>query len=119
MRRERVADKIQELLPLKPADFHILLALAERELHGYGLMKAVEQQSGGSVRLELGSLYRQIARLVGSGLIEGTAEEEPDRRRLYRITGLGRKVLRAEARRLAALVDRLRARKLLDAPEGA
>jgi len=106
-------------LPLRPADFHILLALAESELHGYGLMKAVEHQSQGSVRLELGSLYRQIARLVDTGLIASAPDEESDRRRLYAITPLGRKVLRAEARRLAELVEVVRARKLLDGRQGA
>jgi DNA-binding PadR family transcriptional regulator len=113
-------DRTREMLPLRPADFHILLALAERELHGYGLMKSVGEQSDGSVRLELGSLYRQLARLVGSGLVEPLpGGDEADRRRLYRITALGRRVLRAEAERLALLVERLRGRRLLDGWQGA
>lgn len=99
---------------LKPADFHILLALAQAPLHGYGLMKDVEQESNGRVRLEIGSLYRLLSRLLDTGLIE--EGEEKDRRRYYRISRLGRRVLKAEAERLAALVELSRARKLL--PEG-
>jgi DNA-binding PadR family transcriptional regulator len=99
---------------LKPADFHILLALAQEPRHGYGLMKEVERESGGMVRLEIGSLYRLLARLVESGLIE--EEEEDERRRYYRLSRQGRKMLKAEAERLAHLVELSRARKLL--PEG-
>jgi len=96
---------------LKPADFHILLALAERPLHGYGLMKEVERESSGRVWLEIGSLYRILARLLESGLIaEGDSDE---RRRQYRITTLGRRLLKEEAQRLEALVELSRARKLL------
>jgi DNA-binding PadR family transcriptional regulator len=99
---------------LKPADFHILLALAEAPLHGYGLMKEVERESSGQVRLEIGSLYRLLARMVQDGLIEEAEEDE--RRRYYRISRQGRRILRAEAERLAGLVELSRARKLL--PEG-
>ena len=116
MARDRSSERVRKLLPLKPADFHILLSLSEEDLHGYGLMKAVEHQSDGSVRLELGSLYRQIARLVDAGLIAAAADDEADRRRVYRITSLGRQVLQAEARRLAHLVDGLRARRILKSP---
>lgn len=100
--------------PLKPADFHILLALAEAPLHGYGIMKEVERESNGGVRLEIGSLYRLLGRLLDTGLIEDASSD--DRRRYYRITRLGRRALRAEAERLAGLVDLVRARRLL--PEG-
>ena len=96
---------------LKPADFHILLALAEGPRHGYGLMKEVEQESNGGVRLEIGSLYRLLARLLDTGLIE--EDEEDDRRRYYRISRLGRRILKSEAERLAGLVELSRARKLL------
>jgi DNA-binding PadR family transcriptional regulator len=99
---------------LKPADFHILLALAEGPCHGYGIMKEVERESNGDVRLEIGSLYRLLARLLDSGLIEEAEGDE--RRRYYRISRAGRRVLKAEAARLAGLVDLFRARKLL--PEG-
>jgi DNA-binding PadR family transcriptional regulator len=96
---------------LKPADFHILLALAAGPRHGYGIMKEVEQESGGGVRLEIGSLYRLLGRLLEAGLIEDAEGDE--RRRYYRITRLGRRVLKTEAERLAGLVDLVRARRLL------
>ena len=99
---------------LKPADFHILLALAGEPRHGYGLMKEVERESGGMVRLEIGSLYRLLARLVEGGMIEEAEEDE--RRRYYRLSRQGRRVLKIEAERLARLVELSRARKLL--PEG-
>jgi len=99
---------------LKPADFHILMALTQGPRHGYALMKEVERESQGGVRLEIGSLYRLLARLLSSGLIEEADEDE--RRRYYRLSHLGRRVLKAEAERLAGLVELSRVRKLL--PEG-
>lgn len=101
--------------PLKPADFHILLALAGGPRHGYGIMKEVERESAGAVRLEIGSLYRLLGRLLDEGLIE-TAESDA-RRRFYRISRLGRRILKTEAERLAGLVELVRARRLL--PENA
>src|SRR5260370_25722078 len=100
-----------DLLPLKPADFHVLLSLVDRPLHGYGIMKQVVQESGGEVRLEIGSLYRLLARLIDQGFLE--MGEEDGRRRNYAITRLGRKALTAEARRLAGLVELVRSRRLL------
>jgi DNA-binding PadR family transcriptional regulator len=97
--------------PLKSADFHILLVLADGPRHGYGIMKEVETESGGGVRLEIGSLYRLLARLLESGLIEDAETDE--RRHYYRITRLGRRVLKTEAERLAGLVDLIRSRRLL------
>jgi DNA-binding PadR family transcriptional regulator len=99
---------------LKPADFHILMALTQGPRHGYALMKEVERESEGGVRLEIGSLYRLLARLLDSGLIEEADEDE--RRRYYRLSRLGYRVLKGEAVRLASLVELSRARKLL--PEG-
>jgi DNA-binding PadR family transcriptional regulator len=96
---------------LKSADFHILLVLAEGPLHGYGIMKEAETESGGAVRLEIGSLYRILSRLLEAGLIEDADTDA--RRHYYRITRLGRRVLRAEAERLAGLVALMRTRKLL------
>jgi DNA-binding PadR family transcriptional regulator len=96
---------------LKPADFHILLALAQGPRHGYGIMKEVDRESGGAVRLEIGSLYRLLARLLETGLIEDADGDE--RRRFYRITRAGRRTLKTEAERLAGLVDLIRARRLL------
>ena len=100
---------------LKPADFHILLALLDGPRHGYDIMKAVERESGGKVRLEVGTLYRVLARLLDDGLLQDAGGD--GRRRNYSLTRVGRRVVKAEAERLAGLVDRLRARKLLPHPE--
>jgi DNA-binding PadR family transcriptional regulator len=99
---------------LKPADFHILLVLLEMPRHGYEIMKEVERESGGSVRLEVGSLYRLLSRLLEEGLIEQA--DEDGRRRNYALTRAGRQALKAEAERLAGVVSLLRLRKLL--PQG-
>jgi DNA-binding PadR family transcriptional regulator len=99
--------------PLKSADFHILLVLADGPRHGYGIMKEAETESGGAVRLEIGSLYRILARLLDAGLIEDAKADDDERRHYYRISRLGRRVLKAEAERLAGLVDLVRARRLL------
>jgi DNA-binding PadR family transcriptional regulator len=97
--------------PLKPADFHILLALVDGPRHGYEIMKEVERESAGQVRLEVGTLYRILARLVDDGLLR---EADLDgRRRNYSLTPLGRRTVQAEAERLADVVGRLRARNLL------
>ena len=102
-------------LPLSPPVFHILMALADAERHGYGIMQEVQDRTDGQVRLGPGTLYGAIKRLLAGGLIEET-EERPDpelddeRRRYYRLTGLGLRVARAEARRLAALVEMARSK---------
>jgi DNA-binding PadR family transcriptional regulator len=101
----------REHLPLKPADFHILLTLLDGPRHGYGIMKEVERESGGEVRLEIGSLYRLLGRLLNDGLLE--MGEGDGRRQYYSLSRLGRKVLKAEAQRLAGLVALVRSRKLL------
>jgi DNA-binding PadR family transcriptional regulator len=100
-----------ELLPLKPADIYILLTLSEGPRHGYGIMKEVERESAGEVRLEIGSLYRLLARLLADGLL--AMDDAEGRRRNYKLTPFGRRVLKAEAQRLAGLVDLIRGRKLL------
>lgn len=118
-----------ELLPLKPQDLQVLLTLAEGPLHAYGIAKAVDEEERGTVRLEIGSLYRMLARLLTAGLIDEV--EEPElagstdpgapraRRRTYRITDFGRRVARAEARRLRAVVEIARERRILtDTPGG-
>jgi len=117
-----------ELLPLKPQDLQVLLTLAEAPLHAYGIAKAVDEDRRGTVRLELGSLYRMLARLLGAGLIAEIAAPGPDeeddpgasqsRRRTYRITGFGRRVAEAEARRLRAVVEMARERRILTDPAG-
>jgi DNA-binding PadR family transcriptional regulator len=97
-------------LPLKPLVFHALLVLDEGEAHGYAIKKAVAGRTAGRIDLEPGTLYRLLARLLGQGLIEESEDrpdpdEDDERRRYYRITPLGHRVLAAEAARLAGLVD--------------
>ncbi len=104
-------------LPLRPADFHILMVLLRDDLHGYGIMQQVASDSQGRVALDVGSLYRLIARLVDEGLIDDAADQPPDadsRRRYYAITPLGREVAAREARRLADVVRLARSHKLID-----
>lgn len=99
----------QELLPLTPPVFHILLALAGEERHGYGIMQDVAQQTDGTLQLGPGTLYGCLKRMLAAGLVE-ESEERPDpalddeRRRYYRMTPLGKRVVRAEAQRLAGAV---------------
>ena len=104
-------------LPLQPATFHILLALAEDDRHGYAIMQDVSDRTGGALKLSAGTLYRSIQRMVEQDLIEETAarpspELDDERRRYYRITPFGRAVARAEAERLTNLVRMARARGL-------
>src|SRR5690242_3275826 len=107
-----------ELLPLKPVDLQLLLALAGEELHGYGLVLAIERATDGLLKLDPGNLYRVIKRLLDDGLVaESLARRESageERRRYYRITPLGRRVLAAELRRLESLVRSPAARALID-----
>ncbi len=97
-----------EFLPLPQAQFHVLVALTEGELHGYAIMQAVEESSKDTVRMGPATLYGTLKRLVAAGLAEETAHRaDPDddqRRRYYRLTGLGRRVCAAEAERVARLV---------------
>jgi DNA-binding PadR family transcriptional regulator len=105
-------------LPLTPAVFHILLALAEEERHGYSIMQEVEAHTGGIVPMGPGTLYGSIKRMVASGLIatSGERQEEGERRRYYALTPLGRAVLRAEAARLQQLVAAAQERRVLPKP---
>ncbi len=111
----------RDLLPLTPAVLDILLALADEERHGYGIMKEVERRTEGQTRLGPGTLYGSIKRMLADGLIE-ESDERPDpglddqRRRYYRITSFGREVAGAEAARLEELVSAARAKKVLPAP---
>lgn len=102
-------------LPLTPAVFHILLALAPGERHGYSVMQEVEARTGGIVRMGPGTLYGSIKRMLASGLIEAGDERQEDgeRRRYYTLTKLGRAVLRAEAERLRDLVSAAEASRVL------
>ena len=102
------------LLPLPPASFHILLAVADGDRHGYAIIQEVAARTGGEVRLSAGTLYRSIQRMVEQDLIEETAarpapELDDERRRYYRITTFGRAVARAETERLQAMVRIARA----------
>lgn len=101
-------------LPLRPVDFHILLVLTDGELHGYGMVKEIEERSAGRLRLEPGNLYRYLRRLVDQGWVEPAARKAADgtdeRRRYYRVTELGRRVLAAEAARMRELVAAAEAR---------
>lgn len=96
------------LLPLPPATFHILLALAAGDRHGYGIIQDVEARTGGALRLSPGTLYQTIQRLLEQGLIVEPKRraDSPDGppRRYYRITPFGTRVARAETRRLTQLV---------------
>lgn len=99
----------ERFLPLKPAVFHILLALAETDLHGYGVIQAVRGRSEGRIYLETGPFYRHLRALMDGGLVVEAptrpADDDPRRGAYYRLTSLGRQVLAVEARRLAALVS--------------
>ena len=109
---------VEERLPLKPAVFHILLALADGERHGYAIMREVAEQTSGQTRLGPGTLYGSIRRMLADGLIaESDARPDPalddERRRYYQLTPYGRRVAEAEAARLQALTQTAQARGLL------
>jgi DNA-binding PadR family transcriptional regulator len=109
------------LLPLPPATFHILMAVADEDRHGYAILQHVEERTGGELRMSAGTLYRSIARMLEQGLIleasrrPAKAVDDP-RRRYYRITPFGKAVARAEARRMTQLVRLARAQGLLAEP---
>lgn len=109
--------EVDALLPLPAATFHILLALADQERHGYAIIQDVEERTDGELRLSAGTLYRSIARMVEHGLIvevlkRPAARFDDERRRYYRLTTFGTAVARAEMARLAQLVRLARARGL-------
>ena len=111
----------EAFLPLTTAVFHILLALADAERHGYAIMEHVAETTDGKIKMGAGTLYGTVKRLLGSGLVE-ESQERPDpemddeRRRYYRLTDLGRRVMTAEARRYERLVKVARASGLLARP---
>src|SRR5260221_12143301 len=107
-------NEIDALLPLPVAAFHVLVALADEDRHGYAIIQDVEARTGGELKLSAGTLYRSIQRMLEQGLLVETrerppAEEDDERRRYYRITALGTAVAKAEARRLTQLVRMARA----------
>ena len=115
MRKHRPAP--ETFLPLTPAIAHILLALADRDRHGYAIMQEVERLTDGAARMGPGTLYGTIKRMIASGLLE-ELDERPDpeiddeRRRYYRATPLGRAVLAAETARMATLLGAARAKRV-------
>ncbi len=112
------SDDIQTLLPLPTAFFHILVALADRDRHGYSIMQDVSARTDGKVRLSAGTLYSAVRRMLEQGLIE-ELRDRPDpssndeRRRYYRLTRLGRRVALAEARRVNDMLTQARATGLI------
>lgn len=101
--------KPESLLPLPSAAFHIMVALADTDRHGYAVMQEVAQRTGGKIRLNPGTLYTTIKRLLEQGLIDELAERpgpdaDDERRRYYRLTWFGRRVAEAEMARLNAMV---------------
>jgi DNA-binding PadR family transcriptional regulator len=108
-----------DLLPLPQAMFHILVALAERDQHGYAIMQDVAARTNGKLKLSPGTLYGSIKKMLGDGLIQeiepklGSASNEDERRRNYRLTRFGRQVAAAEADRFSSLLSQARASGLI------
>jgi DNA-binding PadR family transcriptional regulator len=103
----------ESFLPLRPVEFHVLLSLASGPAHGYGMLQDAEARGGGE-RIDVGTLYRALARMVDQGSIAPAANPSADdRRNNYRITPFGLRVARSEAARLAALTRAARAGGLL------
>ncbi len=110
---ETKSPEVASFLPLPAAAFHILVALADRDRHGYAIIQEVETRTDGQVRIGAGTLYRSIQRMLEQGLITEVRERpspelDDQRRRYYRLTALGSEVARAETRRLAGLVEMAR-----------
>jgi DNA-binding PadR family transcriptional regulator len=108
----------EDFLPLTPAVFHVLLAISDGERHGYAIMQEIAESTGGRMKLGPGTLYGTIKRLLEAQLIE-ESDERPDpklddeRRRYYRLTGLGQRVVKAEAQRHAEMVEIARGKRLV------
>jgi DNA-binding PadR family transcriptional regulator len=110
-------EAVEALLPLPPATFHILMALADQERHGYAIIQDVAARTGGELKMSAGTLYRSIQRMLEQDLIvevtrRSTSGRDDQRRRYYRITPFGTTVARAETRRLTQLIRLARARGL-------
>jgi DNA-binding PadR family transcriptional regulator len=126
--QQRTGGDPEQQLPLTPVTLNILLALADEERHGYGIMLEVRERTGGRVRLGPGTLYGAIKRLKEGGVIEESGqrpdpEADDERRRYYRLSGFGGEVLTAEVERLDGLVRAARRKGAFPAskpsPEGA
>jgi DNA-binding PadR family transcriptional regulator len=121
---QRTGGDPEQLLPLTPVTLNILLALADEERHGYGIMLEVRERTGGRVRLGPGTLYGAIKRLKEGGVIEESGRRpdpgeapEDERRRYYRLSGYGDEVLAAEVERLEGLVSAARRKGAFPAPK--
>jgi DNA-binding PadR family transcriptional regulator len=117
-RRRDQPDEVDAFLPLPTAVFHILVALADRDRHGYSIMQDVTGRTEGKVRLSAGTLYSAIRRMLEQGLIEELRDSpdpasDDERRRYYRLTKLGRDVAIAEARRVNDMLAQARATGLI------
>jgi DNA-binding PadR family transcriptional regulator len=113
-----LTNEVRSLLPLTPAVFYTLFSLADHEQHGYAIMRSVESLSAGKIKLGPGTLYTTIQRLLNLRLIEETTREKrPEelerRRRYYRLTGLGGRLLREEIRRLETVLHQARLKHLV------
>jgi DNA-binding PadR family transcriptional regulator len=110
--------EVDRHLPLKPVVFHILLALAERSLHGYGVIQAVRERSEGRIKLQTGPFYRHLKKLIDAGIVREAVgrpeDDDPRRGAYYRLPDLGTEIVRAEANRLATLVTATDALGLTD-----
>jgi DNA-binding PadR family transcriptional regulator len=109
--------KLSPETPLTPSVFHILVALAGGECHGYGIMQDVARQTNGALQLGPGTLYGCLKRMLAAGLVEESGERrdpalDDERRRYYRMTEAGQRAVRAEAQRLAGAVAAAKAKRL-------
>ena len=120
MTKNSKAPKLDDLLPLRPVEFLVLLVLADDERHGYGIVQDIAERTDGKMKLLPGNLYAVLRRLLESGLLTESSRRpaedlEDQRRRYYRITRMGEKVLAADAERMKSLVQKVEARDLLNA----
>jgi DNA-binding PadR family transcriptional regulator len=110
----------EQMLPLTPLSFHILLALADADRHGYGIIKEVRERTDGQMNPGAGTLYAAVQRMLDDGLITETDDRpavgDDERRRYYRLTEIGRQAARAEALRLARLIRIAAEKKLIPTP---
>jgi DNA-binding PadR family transcriptional regulator len=119
-KQSRPASDPRSLLPLTPIVFQVLLALADSDRHGYGIIREVDRRTDGMIVLRTGTLYTVLKRLLELDLVEESdkrpaADEDDERRRYYRVTAFGRSVMEAEARRLESLVALARDMRVLKA----
>ena len=120
MTKNSKTPKLDDLLPLRPVEFLVLLVLADDERHGYGIVQDIAERTDGKMKLLPGNLYAVLRRLLESGLLTESSRRpaedlEDQRRRYYRITRMGEKVLAADAERMKSLVQQVEARDLLKA----